>query len=135
MAEAGSGAFVGDATGAQRRRRVPTPESDALATMVAALYNKDLSALKGKFARIQWSGCAGHDYWSAIEGRVDVVAFRNLKPWDHAPGALIHREAGGYNRLLSGAPYNPSGRDQSGILATPNQDIWHKIIKAWRSLN
>ncbi|MCB2109321.1 MAG: inositol monophosphatase, partial [Rhodobacteraceae bacterium] len=107
LAEAGSGAHMADPSGHDHVRRVPAPSSSALNSMVAALYNKELAALKGKFARIQWTGCAGHDYWSAVEGRVHVVAFRNLKPWDHAPGVLIHAEAGGYGRLLSGERYNP----------------------------
>ncbi|MDX2222572.1 MAG: inositol monophosphatase [Rhodospirillaceae bacterium] len=132
-AEHGAGAFITrDGGDEARRQHMPPPPSDRLNDMVAALYNKELSALKGKFARIQWSGCAGHDYWAATEGRLDVYAFRNLKPWDHAPGALIHTEAGGYTRLLSGERYNPAAQGQSGILGAPNADIWTHIVEAWR---
>lgn len=103
------------------------PGGDALEEMVAAMHNKDLGALRGKFARNIRLGSAAHDYWALVEGRSQVLAYRKLKPWDHAAGVLIHEEAGGYNRLLSGERYSPAGRDQVGLLCAPNEVIWRRI--------
>lgn len=100
---------------------------DDLARMVAAMHNKDLGALRGKFARNIRLGSAAHDYWALAEGRAQVLAYRRLKPWDHAAGLLIHEEAGGYNRLLSGDRYTPVIRDQMGILCTPTEVVWRKV--------
>jgi len=100
---------------------------DDLAGMVAAMHNKDLGALRGKFARNIRLGSAAHDYWALAEGRSQVLAYRRLKPWDHAAGLLIHEEAGGYNRLLSGDRYTPVIRDQMGILCTPTEAVWRKV--------
>lgn len=126
-AQRGAGAFMAEG-GALQRRHVLQPESADLSRLAIALYDKDLAPLKGKFARVSRSGCAGHDYWSMVEGRLDVASFRRLMPWDHAPGVLIHAEAGGYHRMLSGAAYQPGQPGQMGILSTPNSEIWDRII-------
>ena len=77
-----------------------SPRTDAsLAAMVAGLYHRDLAGIKGKFAQVVRLGSAAHDYWALAEGRMQVLCYRRLKPWDHAAGILIHAEAGGYNRL------------------------------------
>ena len=38
--------------------------------------------------------CAGWDYLDMVEGAKDYVYFSRTLPWDHAPGALLVREAG-----------------------------------------
>jgi fructose-1,6-bisphosphatase/inositol monophosphatase family enzyme len=126
-AEQGAGAFRSDADLKATRQHMPQPDSNDLATLSAALYDKELAPIKGKFGRIARSGCAGHDYWAAAEGRLHVVSFRRLMPWDHAPGVLIHAEAGGTGRLLSGAAYAAGRYAQTGILCAPNPDIWARI--------
>ncbi len=131
-AERGSGTILTDLAGRSNRVRVPIAADQSLSSMVAALYNKNLAPLKGKFARISRSGCAGHDYWNAVEGHLSVLAYRQLHPWDHAPGDLIYREAGGVARMLSGAPYEPSMPDQIGILCAPTEDVWRRIAEMAR---
>lgn len=134
LAERGSGAILIDFAGRDRKAITPQIATDDLSRLVAALYNKDLAPLKGKFARISRSGCAGSDYWNAVEGHYHVLAFRTLKPWDHAPGDLIFREAGGAVRMLSGSPYEPALPNQRGILAASNEDLWRQIAGFARQL-
>lgn len=109
-----------------QRVEIP-PSGDELKDMVAGMHNKDLGVLRGKFARNIRLGSAAHDYWALAEGRSQVLAYRKLKPWDHAAGLLIHEEAGGYNRLLSGERYSPAIRDQLGILCAPTPAIWQRV--------
>ena len=45
---------------------------------------------------------------------------------DHAPGVLIHREAGGYAARRDGVPYDPTERFRS-LLAAPDEDSWHRL--------
>ena len=111
----------------EHRRVTIPPTDDDLTRMVAAMHNKDLGVLRGKFARNIRLGSSAHDYWSLAEGRCQVLAYRKLKPWDHAAGLLIHEEAGGYNRLLSGDRYSPAIRDPIGILCAPTEAIWQRI--------
>jgi fructose-1,6-bisphosphatase/inositol monophosphatase family enzyme len=103
------------------------PASHDLKDLVAGMHNKDLGALRGKFARNIRLGSAAHDYWALAEGRSQVLAYRRLKPWDHAAGVLIHEEAGGYSRLMSGQPYRPVGAEQMGLLCAPTPAIWQQV--------
>lgn len=43
----------------------------------------------------QKTQCAGHDYCRAALGTYAFVAMAKLMPWDHAPGTLLVKEAGG----------------------------------------
>ena len=71
--------------------------------------------------------CAGHEYLRLLTGEMDFTFFTRTKPWDHIPGTLLHAEAGGYNRLLDGAPYRPSDYDASGILMAPSEATWQSL--------
>ena len=102
-------------------------EPRALGAMSGAIYNRDLGPAKAKLGRFVRHGSAAHDYWALTDGRLQVLAYRRLKPWDHAAGVLIHAEAGGYSRLLSGLEYDPVAPDQSGLLCAPDWEIWQEI--------
>lgn len=70
--------------------------------------------------------CAAHEYRMAAAGQLHFLLFHRLYPWDHAPGWLLHREAGGYAATLDGAPYRPS-RIDGGLIATPDRDSWLEL--------
>ena len=49
----------------------------------------------------RWTGtCCGVDYPRLATGAADVAAYLKTKPWDHLPGGLLLREAGGRVRRL-----------------------------------
>jgi fructose-1,6-bisphosphatase/inositol monophosphatase family enzyme len=98
-----------------------------LRTLTAALYNRQFAGAKGAFARNVRHGSAAHDYWALAEGRLHLSGYKNLKPWDHAAGVLIHAEAGGYARLLPGARYDPVAMGQTGLLSAPSEDVWRRV--------
>jgi len=50
--------------------------------------------------------CAGVDYTRCIDGTQDFALFWRSLPWDHAPGALILTEAGGWAGWMDGTPYS-----------------------------
>jgi len=118
--------FVAGKEREHQRIVIPAAGND-ISRMVVGMHNKDLGALRGSFARNIRLGSAAHDYWALAEGRSHVLAYRRLKPWDHAAGLLIHDEAGGYNRLLSGERYSPAARDSMGILCAPTEAIWRNL--------
>jgi fructose-1,6-bisphosphatase/inositol monophosphatase family enzyme len=41
--------------------------------------------------------CAGREYTELARGLRHFANYHSLMPWDHAPGVLIHREAGGFS--------------------------------------
>ena len=50
--------------------------------------------------------CAAHEYRMAAAGHCHFLFFNRLMPWDHAPGWLLHREAGGYSARLDGSVFS-----------------------------
>lgn len=55
-------------------------------------------------------GCSGEEYARLAEGLTDYAVFGLLNAWDHCPGLVIVREAGGADALMSGVPYTTAAR-------------------------
>jgi fructose-1,6-bisphosphatase/inositol monophosphatase family enzyme len=73
--------------------------------------------------------CAGHEYRLLAGGRCHFLVFNRLWPWDHAPGWLLHREAGGYAAQFDGAPYSPMVTT-GGLICTPDAASWQALRSA-----
>jgi fructose-1,6-bisphosphatase/inositol monophosphatase family enzyme len=70
--------------------------------------------------------CAGQEYLALSTGRTHFALYHRLMPWDHAPGYLLHREAGGFGRRLDRSPYTPRIHD-GGLLLTPDEASWNAL--------
>ncbi|RFB80621.1 inositol monophosphatase family protein [Methylovirgula sp. 4M-Z18] len=70
--------------------------------------------------------CGGHEYRLAASGQCHFLVFVKLMPWDHAPGWLIHREAGGYSARFDGRPYLPTERS-GGLICAPDQASYEML--------
>ena len=53
--------------------------------------------------------------------------FWRILPWDHVPGSLIVREAGGAVRHLDGTRLPARPTASAGLLVAANEDIWHTV--------
>lgn len=73
--------------------------------------------------------CSAHAYRMIASGHWQFVFFNRLYPWDHAPGWLLHREAGGYGRMLDGSAYDPT-RIDGGLICAPDEASWQAIRDA-----
>lgn len=73
--------------------------------------------------------CAAHEYRMACAGHCHVLFFNRLLPWDHAPGWLLHQEAGGYSARLDGSPYTAL-RTDGGLICAPDRDSWRDVRQA-----
>jgi fructose-1,6-bisphosphatase/inositol monophosphatase family enzyme len=74
--------------------------------------------------------CAGLEYLRLASGEVDFLVFGGVMPWDHAPGAVIVEEVGGYVSYLEGKGYQPSGAETAGgILAARDRATWDEVYK------
>lgn len=69
--------------------------------------------------------CAAHEYTELASGRKDYVHYYRLMPWDHAPGALLLREAGGVLRHPDGREYDVLDLRES-TLASPDEATWQR---------
>jgi fructose-1,6-bisphosphatase/inositol monophosphatase family enzyme len=71
--------------------------------------------------RLSTLSCAGAEYLELLSGRADFCIYRITKPWDHAAGTLMMREAGGDAVRFDGAPYEPAQALNSGLIAAPRR--------------
>jgi fructose-1,6-bisphosphatase/inositol monophosphatase family enzyme len=70
--------------------------------------------------------CAAHEYRMTAAGHCHFLVFNRLLPWDHAPGWLLHREAGGYSARFDGSVYNPAITD-GGLICAPDRASWEAL--------
>lgn len=61
--------------------------------------------------------CCGVDYPRVMEGATDYVLYGRNCPWDHAPGALMITEAGGFVGHVDGTAYAPTVLTRDIIVA------------------
>lgn len=73
--------------------------------------------------------CAAHSYRLLAGGHCHYMLFTRLLPWDHAPGWLLHQEAGGYSARLDGTPYRATD-SSGGLLCTPDRESWDALKDA-----
>ncbi len=70
-------------------------------------------------------GSVAHDYISLACGEFHCAQYRRLQPWDHAAGVLLHREAGGFDKMIgTEEQYRAQVYDQGCLLITPNEEVW-----------
>ncbi len=73
--------------------------------------------------------CAAHEYRLLAAGACHFVLFNRLLPWDHAPGWLLHQEAGGFSAQFDGTAYRPSVT-AGGLICAPNRDAFEALRTA-----
>lgn len=76
--------------------------------------------------------CSAWDYTDLARGQHDLVTYHRMMPWDHAPGSLILREAGGVLRSLDlSVDYRPAVLG-APHLAARDEDSWQRFSEAIR---
>lgn len=129
VAESGSGAYVdgvrvsapdealpmGEVRGAMPTRFLPPRARAAVEQRVAGLGQ----LLPGQH-------CAGREYPDIVAGVQHFVLFWRTLPWDHVPGTLFLREAGGVALRFDGSAYDPAD-ERHGLLVAANESIWQTV--------
>jgi fructose-1,6-bisphosphatase/inositol monophosphatase family enzyme len=125
----GGGAWIEEEDGTSARLRVAEPVPVAqmdgfigtnyLPEPLRTTVNSNLSRL-GPSSSLR---CAAHEYRALAAGFCHVLLAWRLMPWDHAAGALIHREAGGYSAHFDGRPYLPT-HFSGGLICAPDEASW-----------
>ena len=126
IAERGSGAWMDG----KRLSVAPAvrPYRASISTKFFPSPQKEqIQSALGQFATHESSHCAAVAYWQLVTGELDIALYFRLMPWDHAPGVLIHAEAGGYSARLNGQPYSPLIHS-NGLLVAPSEDDWHEAM-------
>ncbi|MFC7530559.1 inositol monophosphatase family protein [Actinoplanes sp. GCM10030250] len=129
VAEAGSGAYR---DGVRVKTRTDNPGAAELRGVVSHKYLPDdlrdqvRANAAGLGGHTNGKHCAGYEYPAIATDEQQFGMFWRILPWDHVPGSLIVREAGGVVRHLDGTEYRPTDH-QRGLLVAANADIWQSV--------
>ncbi|GIE86518.1 inositol monophosphatase family protein [Actinoplanes regularis] len=129
VAELGAGAFR---DGVRLKARADAPAAAGLHGVISRKYlpeqlrNQVDAYGDGLGGYTGGRHCAGHEYPAIVADAQQFGLFWRILPWDHAPGTLIVREAGGVARHLDGAEYRPTNR-RRGLLVAANGEIWQAV--------
>lgn len=128
IAELGAGAEC-NGTPIHRAAAGVTDDSQLRGAVFTRFFDRERAATiasnSRRFGSVVEGSCAGFDYPALVEGGRDFLLFWRSLPWDHAPGTLIVREAGGFSRRLDGSEYCPA-EESFGLLSAANEDAWHR---------
>ena len=131
VAERGAGAFMAG-------RRLKLEPGPALEQMQGTLHagqfaspamHRHIKYRRERLNAIRTMNCAGAEYIRLATSQMQFSLFTKMKPWDHAPGGLIHREAGGIGLTLDGQPYGPAKTTRPGLLLAPDQASWDYLFE------
>jgi len=132
LAVRGEGAWESDAEGTRTSLRVAEPVPLAQMTGTASWRymppHLRQSVLNNLFkVAATWDfRCAAQEHRMLAAGHCHFLMFNRLMPWDHLPGTLIHREAGGYNARFDGSAYVP-GMIDGGLLCAPDRESFQTL--------
>ena len=83
--------------------------SNSIGSISSKYWNNDTAnkilKLKNNFKKIDSYGSIGCEYFDIVLGKRDFALLSKLSPWDHLPGILIVREAGGHDSHFDNKPY------------------------------
>ncbi len=120
VAERGAGAWCNG----QRLVRPPLGDELRGVTSRKNWIGRALGALRA--LDLTWV-CCGVDYPKVVDGAADYALYRRAKPWDHAPGALLLTEAGGYVGTFDGSPYLPQGDPPFGLITAADRATYDLV--------
>ena len=134
-AVAGEGAWLREADGLRRlSAAAPAPVAEMEGSLGRGLKKRLTERRDAGDAEIPSRmvryRCVGHEYVELARGRLHFARYGGrLKPWDHAAGVLLHREAGGFGALVEGpAPYSPLPGIVGGtLLLAPDANAWNAL--------
>jgi fructose-1,6-bisphosphatase/inositol monophosphatase family enzyme len=108
-----------------------TLKGAVLRRFLPALVASKVASAESRFAELPaGTGCAGADYPAIATGARDFILYWRTLPWDHAPGVLLAREAGGTALRPDGTPYQPAQHARPGLLVARNPATWHQARAA-----
>ena len=121
--ELGAGAFCND----EKLTISPSPRD--LVELEGSLggYLRRKSDLPEQLARVTSTRCIAVDYCAMVNNDIHFAHYRGVRVWDHAPGWLLHSEAGGYNQCLDDTEYFAGKPGEGGILYATDREVWEKL--------
>ncbi|MBN9090551.1 MAG: inositol monophosphatase [Reyranella sp.] len=121
MALKGQGVTLDDAP--VRRQVIDRPPKGLIGFKVRKEFDRQLAPnQRRRLGSLNSLNCAGREYIEVLTGTYDFNLYRRTKPWDHAAGALMMREAGGAAIRFNGEPFRPEGPIDGGIISAASPE-------------
>ena len=129
----GEGAFVTSGEGARKELKTVDPSGTPIAGLATQFMRPELrqaTTARGAeaFELVPIPRCAAEHYPRLCRSENHIALFQRTLPWDHAAGALLLTEAGGYVARWDRTPY--SFHDGGlGILAATSRKLWDEAAE------
>ncbi|MDE2791798.1 MAG: inositol monophosphatase [Paracoccaceae bacterium] len=127
-AGSGKGAFYCSSNGTRRRLSINTAGNGTIGVVPLFLFSssvrKRLAPRLLGFDRVMSLRCSCFEYWLLAEGACDFAIAGLMKPWDHAAGELVYREAGGFAAMLPDGKRYRASRTVGHLLVARNPERW-----------
>ena len=137
-AVSGGGAFYCSSSGAKRRLLIDRTGCGTVGLVPLHLF---LSAARRKLAlsllefdRMMSLRCSCFEYWLLAKGACDFGISGLMKPWDHAAGELIYREAGGIDAMLADGNRYRASRTTGQLLVSRNRSRWTALQEVFAAM-
>ena len=129
VAVAGEGAWL---NGTRLRAAPGGPIESFKGTLHSGMFSspemtRHIQARRHLVQTLKTLRCAGQEYLRLAQGETHFSLFTKMMPWDHAPGVLIHGEAGGTGLTLDGAAYDAARRPSPALLLAPDDASWRAL--------
>jgi fructose-1,6-bisphosphatase/inositol monophosphatase family enzyme len=129
----GEGAFVTNAEGMRQRLKTADPSGTPVAGLATQFMTPELreaTTARGSeaFDLVPIPRCAAEHYPRLCRSENHIALFQRTLPWDHAAGALLLTEAGGYVARWDGTPYRFHD-NRLGILAATSRKLWDEAAE------
>ena len=139
IAERGAGAVWRDASGERKLDAGSAPAAPAeqgasfYVRFMPDEWKAGIEAHAASVGRATSTLCSAWDYTSVARGAHDFVTYYRMLPWDHAPGSLILREAGGVVRdIETGLDYAPRTLKGPHLVAR-DEEGWQQTAERIRA--
>jgi len=86
-----------------------------------------MKEIRQKFKSVKSYGCIGLEYLDIAKNIRDFAILSKLSPWDHIPGILIVREAGGFDIHFDKTPY-AHNIEKKNLVVTGSITLQNAII-------
>lgn len=128
LTEIGSGAYLNGRKLRVRRRNGPifSHTGELHVGFLPPELRSSVETARPKLMLRNSRRCAAFTYMSLCREEIAYALYYRTLPWDHAPGNLAFREAGGYGARLNGSPYQPPSRE-SGLLLASRESNWREL--------
>ena len=129
VAEAGSGAWR---DGQRLTASKPNGPDDLRGTLHSGRFggpelDRRVQRLRPQLGAVKSLRCAGLEYVRLASGENHYCLFTKLMPWDHAPGVLLFREAGGLAKLCDGRNYQAQILEGPPLLMASEAALWSRL--------